>query len=108
MSTRAPRPVSSPIVGMLALIRPSSVITVPSSGMLRSARSRTTCPPTSRSMTDFIGLAGQARGDQRGEVGQPVAVAPLVVVPADHLDLIARCHRQRRVERAGPGRADDV
>ena len=44
ISTLAPRPASAVIVGRLALIRPSSVIVVPSSGTLRSARSSTLLP----------------------------------------------------------------
>ncbi len=48
-TTRAPASASSRMVGTLARIRPSSVIAwrVPSSGTLRSERTRTRLPPTS-------------------------------------------------------------
>src|SRR4249919_286874 len=125
MITRAPRLVRAVRVGRLALIRRSSVIAVPSSGTLRSARSRTTRPATSRSSTRFIsagvpfrtGLPGCGYGgqrsseppaDERGEVDQPARVAPLVVIPADHLDLVAEGHGETGVERAGVRGADDV
>ena len=43
--------------------------------------------------------AGQAGTDQGGEVGQPVGVSPLVVVPAEDLDLVAEGpSSSRRVE----------
>ena len=48
------------------------------------------------------------RGDDLDQVDQAVRVAPLVVVPAHHLDEVAHRHRERRVERARRRRADDV
>ena len=45
-TTRAPASASSLIVGTLARIRPSSVIRAPSSGTLRSERTRTRLPRT--------------------------------------------------------------
>ncbi len=59
--TRAPRPASREIVGRLALTRPSSVIRVPSSGTLRSARSSTARPPTSSSSMPLIGCPVRCR-----------------------------------------------
>ena len=58
----------------------------------------------------FSGFAvrSELRADDRGEVGQPAGVAPLVVVPAEHLDQAARGLRQARVEHAGGGVTDDV
>src|SRR5215469_17234815 len=113
ISTLAPRSRSLLMVGRLARMRPSSVIVAPSSGTLRSARSSTTRPATwseSRPFTsEYLSRAGgKAGADQRGKVSEPVGVTPLVVVPADDLDLVARRHRQLRVERAGIRRADDV
>src|SRR5580698_11252702 len=102
----APRSRRLVMVGRLARIRPSSVILVPSSGVFRSARSSTVLPSTSRSSIPRTAppsaAAGQPGAHQGGQVGEPVGVAPLVVVPADDLDLIALRHREQRVERAGP------
>src|ERR1700729_2750274 len=101
--TLAPRSASFVIVGRLALTRPSSVILVPSSGTLRSARSSTPRPATSSVSIPRIG-SGQPAADQAHRVGQPVGVAPLVVVPAEDLDLVALGHGQQGVEGARGGR----
>src|SRR5579875_713277 len=129
MIPRAPRPDSFSTTGRLARMRPSSVMrgfagSFRSSGTLRSARSSTRRPATSRSSMVFIvlsylvavccpvavsrGRSGEPGGDQAGQVGEAAGVAPLVVVPAEDLDLVAVGHGDRGVERAGGGRADDV
>src|SRR5690606_39329700 len=83
------------IPGTAARTRPSSVIRSPSSGTFRSARTSTVRPDTpsfSRSSSVFSTVARpsvELRTDQLDQVGEPVGVAPLVVVPADHLDLVA-------------------
>ena len=46
--------------------------------------------------------------DQLGQFGEPVGVAPFVVVPAEHLGQATRGHRELTVEHARGGRADDV
>src|SRR5580704_10971035 len=92
----APRPRSLVIVGRLARIRPSSVILVPSSGVFRSARSSTVLPSTSRSSIPRTAPPSAAAGQPGAhQVGEPVGVAPLVVVPADDLDLVALRHREQ-------------
>src|ERR1700761_8736984 len=126
MITRAPRLDSFSTTGRLARMRPSSVMrgfagSLRSSGTLRSARSSTRRPATSMSSMVFIVLpalklcsavqparSGKPGGDQRGQVGEAAGVAPLVVVPAEDLDLVAVRHGDRGVERAGGRRADDV
>src|ERR1700684_2879769 len=96
----APRPRSLVMVGRLARIRPSSVILVPSSGVFRSARSSTVLPSTSRSSIPRTAppsaAAGQPGAPHRcAASGEPVGVPPLVVVPADYLDLVALRHREQ-------------
>jgi nitroimidazol reductase NimA-like FMN-containing flavoprotein (pyridoxamine 5'-phosphate oxidase superfamily) len=49
-----------------------------------------------------------APADQRGQIGQPTGVTPLVVVPAEHLDQPPGRLGQRRVEHARRGVADDI
>ena len=48
------------------------------------------------------------RADDLHQVDEAVRVAPLVVVPAEHLDQVAHGHGEARVERARRRRADDV
>src|SRR4029450_12955952 len=50
----------------------------------------------------------QIAADPLDDVDQPVRVAPLVVVPADHLDLVADGLGQARVEDARRRVGDDV
>src|SRR6185437_3531841 len=112
--TRAPRLASFLITGSDARMRPSSVISpLPdlSRGTLRSDRTSTRRPLTS--MSSMLCMLGQSflesRRDERGQVDEAVGEAPLVVVTAEHLDLVAAHHHgQLRVEGAGGGRADDV
>src|ERR1700727_2251117 len=109
--TRAPRSASFLITGSEARMRPSSVIApLPdlSSGTLRSDRTRTRCPATSRSSMDRMRRGLGLGRDERGQVEKPVGVAPLVVVPAEDLHLVAVGHGDRRVEGARRGGADDV
>ena len=72
-TTRAPRSASSAIVGALARIRPSSVMVEPSSGTLRSERTRTRFPRRSpRSSTVFtwwLRLRATSRRARRGRPG---------------------------------------
>src|ERR1700685_1110961 len=95
----APRPRSLVMVGRLARIRPSSVILVPSSGVFRSARSSTVLPWTSRSSIPRTAPpsagAGPPAPPRGGGGGEPVGVAPLIVVPADDLDLVALRHGEQ-------------
>src|SRR5690606_23200328 len=60
-------------------------------------------PPGSRP-----GTWSELRADELDEVHEPVGVAPLVVVPADHLDLVADDLGEPGVEDAGRGVGDDV
>ena len=112
-TTRAPASASRRMVGTLARIRPSSVIVLPSSGTFRSDRTSTRLPrrsPSARpSMPVTSGRATSERGaDVDDQVGEAVGVAPLVVVPADDLDLVADHLGQRGVEDAGRRVGDDV
>src|SRR5690606_40302910 len=82
-----------------ARMRPSSVMFLPSRGTLRSARTSTRRPltPSFRSSSSvFIRLGA----DQLDEVHQAVGEAPLVVVPAEDLDLVADGLGQLAVEDA--------
>ena len=93
-TTLAPAARSSPIVSKLARIRPSSVITRSpvspvASGTFRSDRTRTTFPATSKSSRVRIPTRLKGGADERGEVNQAIAVAPLIVVPADNLGQVA-------------------
>src|SRR6266498_944084 len=121
--TRAPRRVSFVMVGRLARIRPSSVITGSgpelSSGTFRSARTRTRRPATSRSSMLFMELSflsSGARACDPARVGQPgnghsrepTRVTPLIVVRADDLDLVTERHGKGGIEGAGIRRAHDV
>src|SRR3954452_21281710 len=116
-TTLAPASNSCRSCGRLARIRPSSVMTLfssgPSSGTLRSDRTRTRLPPTSpRASTpgsrDVTSRLGQTAGHQCGQIGEPAGISPLVVIPADDLHLRPLRHRQLRVEGARRRRADDV
>ena len=100
-SPAAPFSRSSFRVGSAAWMRASSVmLRSSSSGTLKSTRTRTRLPSTSRSSS--------VRTHQHllGEVHAAVGVAPLVVVPGDDLDQVALEHRRsaasRRSSCAGP------
>src|SRR5690606_6606032 len=100
-TTRAPASASACSVGATARMRPSSVMVLPSRGTLRSARTSTRRPetPSFRSSSSvFIRLGA----DQLDEADQAVGEAPLVVVPADDLDLVPVDHLgQLTVDDAG-------
>src|SRR6476660_323310 len=109
-TTVAPASARASIAGTDALMRPSSVIVWPSSGTLRSARTSTRLPRRSpsarrsaRVRTDLQVLA-----DEHDDVDEAVGVSPLVVVPADDLDLVADDLGQARVEDARVRVGDDV
>src|SRR5690242_14585552 len=89
--TRAPASASPAMVGTDARTRPSSVIRAPSSGTFRSLRTRTRRPRRSPSCSieRISGRGSEAGADERDQVHEAVGVAPLVVVPADDLDLVA-------------------
>src|ERR1035437_2057635 len=112
--TMAPWDSSARMVGNAAWIRLSSVIFPSSSGTLKSTRRKTRFPAASRSLmvslfivTSVVawtrplsraasrppGLACwcwlQTLGDELGQVGDAGAVAPLVVVPRQHLGKVA-------------------
>ena len=95
-----------------ARIRPSSVIVPsPSSGTFRSARTSTRLPAGHPAASDGRRVPGprsERRADERDQVDQAVGVAPLVVVPADDLDLVADDLGQAGVEDAGRRVGDDV
>src|SRR3954447_7958736 len=95
------------IVGTLARTRPSSVIVWPSSGTLRSLRTSTRLPRRSPS-SETVFTRSERRADVDDEVDQAVGVAPLVVVPADDLDLVADDLGQAGVEDARRRIGDDV
>src|SRR5690606_4952245 len=99
------------MVGTEARTRPSSVILPSSSsGTLRSLRTRTLRPERSpRSAIVFTAFSGsELAADHGDEVDQPAGVAPLVVVPADDLDLVADHLGQAGVEDARCGVGLDV
>ena len=109
--TRAPASSSACSVGRLARIRPSSVIApvALSSGTFRSERTSTRRPRRPRRRSS----SGSASSERRAptsvdEVDEAVGVAPLVVVPADDLDLVADDLGQPRVEDARRRVGDDV
>src|SRR5215471_12384306 len=109
-TTWAPWPTSHSIVGRAARMRRSSVISPSRSGTLKSARSRTRRPSSggrsSSVGTPVIGGSALVGGaDDQGQVDEAVRVAPLVVVPAEHLDQAADGLGKRGVEGAGGGRA---
>ena len=91
-------------MGTAARIRESSV-TLPSwSGTLKSTRTKTRLPLASTSRIVSLSICvgrrsgdadGQALGDEADQVGHPAAVAPLVVVPRDHLDHRPADHHRR-------------
>src|SRR5215218_11023960 len=92
-------------------MRVSSATRPSSRGTLRSARTRTLLPATSASRTDR-GLrthwGADRRADLLGNVDEPAAVAPLVVVPADDLDHRPVRHRREPVDDQRVWVADDV
>src|SRR3954454_22987324 len=90
-----PLPRSSRIVGSAAVIRASSRIWPSSSGTLKSTRATTARPSRSPRSSSVRKLE-----DLLDQVGEAVGVAPLVVVPADHL-------HQRAVEDRGEAAVDD-
>ena len=89
-SRAAPRSRSSRSVGSAARIRASSVMFRSSSrGTLKSTRTRTRLPSTSRSSSV------RTHEHLLGELDAAVRVAPLVVVPGDDLDQVALEHRRQ-------------
>ena len=96
-------------MGTLARIRPSSVIVSPSSGTLRSDRTRTRLPRDVPEVVDcLIATVTASEPTSVDEVDEAVGVAPLVVVPADDLDLVADDLGQPGVEDARRRVGDDV
>src|SRR4051794_19671046 len=99
------------MVGRAARILRSSSIFPSFNGTLKSALTRTRFPDgsgrsSSWGTATFVwSLLG---ADELHQIDQTVGVAPLVVVPAEHLDQVAHGHGERRVEGAAGGRADDV
>src|ERR1044071_5712770 len=89
-------------------MRVSSVTAPPLTGTLKSTRISTRFPAQSRSCT--VRLAKLiASGELEQCVDDAVREAPLVVVPRQHLDHVARHDvRGQRVEHAARGVADDV
>ena len=59
-----------------------------------------------------VGRPHSLRGDERGDVDEPVGVAPLVVVPADDLDLVAddlgQARRRRCTTRGSVTMSEDT
>src|SRR5262245_39158881 len=117
------------MVGRLSRIRVSSVTrTLPlrtSVGTLKSTRTSTRFPRTSRSrrvsfigvleygsigvVSERISLLHHSRtlllrlpSQQFHQLHTPIAVAPFVIVPADHFyEAVAHCQRQLAIEDAG-------
>ena len=107
--TRAPWSSSLVSTGRDARTRPSSVTFPSLIGTLRSDRTRTRRPWTPCLISSSrVRMLVERVPDERGQVDQPVRVAPLVVVPADDLDLVADHLRQARVEDARRRVGDDV
>src|SRR5690606_34280324 len=100
-TTFAPASASRRIVGTEARTRPSSVIRSPSSGTLRSLRTRTRLPRRSPRSSMRFTATSEGLADLDGQVDQAAGVAPLVVVPADDLHLVADDPGHARVEDAG-------
>src|SRR5690606_9640565 len=108
--TRAPARRRCSMVGMAARMRLSSVISPSFNGTLKSTRTRTRLPFTSRSATPSLApmelLPPVHVFDQ---VDDSQRVAPLVVVPGDDLDQVAIHHpRQGAVDDGGAGIAQEV
>src|SRR5271170_2801151 len=86
MTTRAPLPESSRIVGQSRSNRVRSVTTPSLAGTFRSARSRISLPRASSwsSVRNRIGSADLLKAaEERGGIQHPAGEAPLIVVPAD-------------------------
>src|SRR6478609_4689826 len=108
------------MVGRLSRIRVSSVTRIlpprTSVGTLKSTRTSTRFPRTSRSRTETFAIiySCSARewplfSQHFHQLDAAIAVAPLVVIPADHLhETIAHRQRQFAIEDAGMRIADDV
>src|ERR1044071_8474299 len=108
------------MVGRLSRIRVSSVTrTLPprtSVGTLKSTRTSTRFPRTSRSRTESFAIICSSSCSCWRSVSQhfhqlhaTIAVAPLIVIPADHFyETIADHERQLAVEDAGMRIANDV
>src|SRR5690606_2638756 len=131
-TTLAPASVSLRIVATDARILPSSVMRLPSSGTLRSHRTIALLPARSPRLArvrnviaPFFLRKVNAGGDGGGppsserrrlealghvlcEVHEAVGVAPLVVVPARELDLVAQHTHEVGVEDAGVRVGRDV
>src|SRR5215470_11175421 len=110
------------MVGRLSRIRVSSVIrTLPlrtSVGTLKSTRTSTRLPRTSRSRTESFAIiysyscscsCSRSVSQHFHQLHAPIAVAPLIIIPADHFyEAIADRQRQLAVEDTGVWIADDV
>ena len=109
-TTRAPASASAWIVGTLARIRPSSVIGRAVERHVEVGADQDPLAPerSARGESMRCRHRSEARADVRDQVGEAVGVAPLVVVPADDLDLVADHLGQRRVEDARRRVGDDV
>src|SRR5262249_20963381 len=107
--TRAPRSSSFVITGSDARIRPSSATAPFASGRWGPDRTSTRRPLTPcRIKSSRVRMASERGADQHGDVDEPLRVAPLVVVPADDLHLVADDLGQARVEDARGRVRDDV
>src|SRR4051812_1788485 len=90
-------------------MRPSSVTSPSFNGTFRSQRTRTRLPLTPCLISSSsVRTVLQGRADEQAEVDEAVGVAPLVVVPADDLHLVADDLGQLGVEDAGVRVGDDV
>src|SRR5262249_24711010 len=108
------------MVGRLSRMRVSSVTrTLPprtSVGTLKSTRTSTRFPRTSRSRTESFDIIQSCSCSCLRLLGQhfhqfhaAIAVAPLIIVPADHFyEAVANHERQLAIEDAGVGIANDV
>src|SRR5262245_52490496 len=101
-TTVASRSSNAVMVGSAETMRRSSSILPSRNGTLKSTRTSTRWPRSTRrssSVGTFMTVWGRdvdgrrlLRADEGDEVDQPVRVAPLVVVPAEHLHQVVGGH----------------
>src|SRR4029077_6211810 len=119
-TTRAPRSRSASMVGSAARMRRSSTMRPPSVGTLKSTRSSTLLPPTWMSSMPCLAtvtgvLTASVAADSQPcrhvvrQIDHPAGVAPLVVVPGEHLDdALADAHGRGKVDDRGVAVVEEV
>src|SRR4249919_1539522 len=108
------------MVGRLSRIRVSSVTRIlpprTSVGTLKSTRTNTRFPRTSRSRTETLAISyscfcscSRLVSQHFHQLHAPIAVAPLIVIPADHFyEAIAHRQGELAIKDAGVRIANDV